>query len=101
MEKVSSLKVSLVSILKAMANCNLEQDVKDLCALALVLTDSNKSVFEPVETDSCKKDCFERVLELCLDLLLMQVLRTLDSSSCCSNYNERVQQLEACEVSQK
>lgn len=34
MGKVSSLKVSLVSILKAMANCNLEQDAKDLSTLA-------------------------------------------------------------------
>lgn len=33
MEKVSSLKVSMVSILKAMAkaNCNLVQVAKDLC----------------------------------------------------------------------
>ena len=86
MEKVSSLKVSLVSILKAMANCNLEQDAKDLselahCAMVQVAKDSYRSVFEPDEKDSCKKDCF--LLELSLGL--KQALHTSDSNSCYSD----------------
>ena len=58
---------------------------KDLCALAQVVMDSYKLVFEPDETDSCKKDCFERVLELLLELSLKQALHTSDSNSCYSD----------------
>lgn len=54
-------------------------------ALALVVMDSYRLVFEPDETDSCKKDCFERVLELLLELSLKQALHTSDSNSCYSD----------------
>ena len=73
MEKVSSLKVSLVSILKAMAmaNCNLEQDAKDLRMSAT---------------------SFLKVLNsmgVCMQELNAKDLNKLDSNSCnCSRVQE-------------
>ena len=78
MEKVSSLKVSLVSILKAMANCNLEQDAKDLCMKATSFLKDQNSMGacrqELIVKDSCKMDLFE--------YSLMTVLNKSDSNSC-------------------
>jgi hypothetical protein len=65
-------KVRYVSAWKVL----MDSSVMESCALvmdAYYAKDSYKWVFEPDETDSCMKDCFERVLELCQDLLLMQV----------------------------
>jgi hypothetical protein len=77
MGKVSSLKVSLVSILKAMANCNLEQDAKDLSMLAT---------------------SFLKVLNsmgVCMQELNAKDLNKLDSNSCnCSRAQELLP--EAC-----
>ena len=57
------LKVSLWSILKAMANCNLEQDAKDLSVLATsflkVLNSLGACMQELIVKDSNKMDLLE------------------------------------------
>jgi len=70
-----------LSVVQVCGELALALVAKDLCALAQVVMDSYRLVFEPDETDSCKKDCFERVLELSLK----QALHTSDSNSCYSD----------------
>lgn len=82
MEKVSSLKVSLAPILKAMANCNLAKDAKDLCVLGAsflkVLNSMGVCVKGLIVKGSNK-------MEL-LEYSLMTVLNKLDLNSCnCSS----------------
>ena len=74
-----------LSVVQVCGGLALALVAKDLCALAQVVMDSYKLVFERDETDSCKKDCFERVLELLLELSLKHALHTSDSNSCYSD----------------
>ncbi len=85
MGKVSSLKVSLVSILMAMANCNLEQDAKDLSVLATsflkVLNSMAECMLGLNAMGSNKLDLFA--------YSAMKVLSKSDLSSCnCSRVSE-------------
>ena len=77
MEKVGSLKVSTVPILKAMANCNLAKDAKDLCmsgtSFLKALNSMGVCVKELIAKDSNKMELFE--------YSLMTVLNKLDLNS--------------------
>jgi hypothetical protein len=93
MEKGSSLKVSLVPILKAMAKCNLAKDAKDLCmsgtSFLKVPNSMGVCVKELIVKDSNKMELFE--------YSLMTVLNKLDLNSC--NYSRGQQPLtEVCEM---
>lgn len=91
MGKVSSLKVSLVSILKAMANCNLEQDAKDLSMLAtsfLKVLNSMAECMLGLNAMGSNK----------LDLFAYSAMKVLNKSDLSSYNCSRAQELmpEAC-----
>ena len=91
MGKVSSLKVSLVSILKAMANCNLEQDAKDLSTLAtsfLKVLNSMAECMLGLNAMGSNK----------LDLFAYSAMKVLNKSDLSSYNCSRAQELmpEAC-----